>query len=150
MSRTATATVVNLDDRMVKRQLLTHLGALTGPWWVELKPWRPRRSNLQNAYWHAVIVKGFFEFLRTQDYSISKPEQAHYLLCAKLLPTETVVNKSTGEVMGDLVRTSSQLTTAEFTDLIDRALIYLADMFGIVLPLPDPDWRNALLQEEQS
>ena len=128
--------ICDLDNRTEKRALLTWIGALRGRWCVELTRERPQRSLNQNRWYRGCIVQAFYQFLREQDWSISRPEDAHRLIAKKFL-TVDIVNKGTGEVFDQQVRSTTELTTAEFADYCDRARAWLLDMFGIIVPDPE-------------
>lgn len=125
-----------------KRRLLSTVGILTGMYDVALAPRRPTRSLRQNAAWWGLIVQPFYEFLRDQDIDISDPEQAHAILREKLLRV-AVVSRRTGEVIAWRTRSTTELNTNEFAELYDKAQVWLADQFGIVVPDPDPQTVGA-------
>lgn len=139
---------LDMDNREIKRRLVTEVGALTGMYEVELKPKRSTRTLKQNAAWWALVVEPLFRFLRAQEYDIYDPDQAHEMLKVKLLRI-AVVCERTGEVLGYRTRSTTELSTTEFADLYDRARAWLDDKFGIQIPDPDPDWRENQATEAQ-
>ncbi len=127
----------------IKRRLCAFVGRLQGPYEVEFRPRRNTRSLQQNrAYW-ALVVEPFFEFLREQDYEISSRDMAHELLRAKLL-TVDVTNPETGEVIGSRVRSTTELSTEEFSRYFDDCRHWLLDFFGIVTADPEPNPERRL------
>jgi hypothetical protein len=94
---------------------------------VSVKVARPQRSSAQNRFWHGVVVPLFAEHC---GYEFAEMKDA---LALKLLPKE-VADLDTGEV--HLVPGhTSDLTTREFNDLIERAQRLGAEM-GIDIPSP--------------
>lgn len=132
--RNSVKDLVNFSDTERKRRFLSWAGALSDWWEVHLSPKRDTRTLRQNALWHSRIVKPYFDFLRDQDYEISHPYQAHMLLREKLLSVP-IINKSTGEAIGWVPRSTRDLSKEEFSDLIERAVSYLAEQFGIICEL---------------
>lgn len=124
----------DLDNDTQRRALLTEIGALRGQWRVELTAYRRRRTDAQNRYYWGVEVALFYAFLRAQDYNITRPEHAHQLIAAKFLTVD--VYGPTGVPIAQRIRSTTELSTAEFTDYIERSRVWLQDFFGIVVPDP--------------
>lgn len=125
--------ILNLSDLETKRCLMAKIGTLTGLYEVSLKPRKLTRSLNQNAYYWAAIVQPFVMWLRAEwgDPSIST-EQAHMELKRAVLGVREKVNERTGDVM-ELLPTSHNLDTAEFTQFIEGASKFLAETCGIVV-----------------
>jgi hypothetical protein len=48
----------------------------------------------------------------------------------------TVTNSGTGEVIGERVRSTTELNVEEFSEYLEKVIAWLADMFGIECPIP--------------
>jgi hypothetical protein len=127
--------ILNLSDRETKRKLLSRIGALSGAWQLELKQWRPRRSNRANSYYWAAVIPTFREFLREQGQFFTG-EEIHDFLKAKLLPVREIHDPNTGEVIGAVPARSSGLASAACARFVDDAINWLGSTFGIVVPDP--------------
>lgn len=94
------------------------------------------RSKKQNAYYHAVIVKGLAEYWGLD------PEDAHELIkkhCNSKIVD--VVNKETGEVGEETIPCSTaSLNKEEWGLFIERVQRWAAIEFDFVIPDPDPEW----------
>lgn len=123
------------------REFAAFVGKATGVYEFDGEPKKNTRSLQQNKWYWGVIVQLFYEFLRDQDYEITSPDAAHGFIAAKLL-REELINPATGEVIGRRIRSTTELSTAEFSDYCERARAWLADFFGIVCPDPDPAWSR--------
>ena len=125
--------ILNLDDINEKRKLMQHVGTLKGLYEVLLKPRKRTRSLDQNAYYFAAVVQPFASWLRAEwgDPSITT-EQAHMHLKIAVMGMETKVNKETGEVL-ELVPTTRFKDTAEFSNYVERAILFLAESCGIAV-----------------
>lgn len=95
---------------------------------IRVKVQRPQRSNQQNRYFHGVVIPLFAEHC---GYDFDDMKEA---LALELLPKE-VVDVKTGEVR-IVPGHTSDLTTKEFNDLIDRAQRLAASM-GLDIPSPN-------------
>lgn len=124
---------LNMDDAQTKRDFLRMAGAWRGRMVVEFKPDRPRRSNKQNARHWGVVVPAFQEYLRQQGESLSA-EECHELLKARVLGTRQLIDKNTGEVIGEVGKRSSTLDIGEFAEFTALAEAWLRDMFHIEIP----------------
>lgn len=99
---------------------------------IRVKVERPKRSNQQNRFWHGVVVPLFAEHCG-YEFDDMKDE-----LALKLLPKE-LPDMQTGEVRVVPGHTSD-LTTKEFNDLIERAQRLGA---SLDLYIPDPNEAEA-------
>lgn len=127
------ALVLDLSDIDVKRRLLEKINQLSGLHEVTIRPRKFTRSLNQNAYYWSAFVAPFCEWLRAEwgDPSITS-EQAHIELKKAVLGVREKVNERTGEVM-ELVPTSHDLNTEEFTNFLEGAAKFLAETCGIVV-----------------
>jgi hypothetical protein len=122
--------VINFADPHQKRKFLTLIGALSEPHQIEMKPYKPRRSNRANRFWFGVIVKAFCAFMEEQGDAWST-DRAHAFIVRNVLGEVEVVNKLTGETYLDRKETHG-MTTEQFSDLIERGHAWLAD-WGIMV-----------------
>lgn len=123
---------LNFDDPNQKRDFLRMAGAWRGRMVVEFKPDQPRRSNKQNARHWAAVVPAFQEYLRQQGESLSA-EECHELLKARVLGTRQLIDKATGEVIGEVSKRSSTLDIGEFSEFTALAEAWLRDYFNIII-----------------
>lgn len=135
MPRPAIKTIIDCDVPDNKRRLMSQIGTLSGLYRVDMEPARNVRSNRQNAYYWAAIVSAFAQFLTEQDYDITGPDEAHEFLKARFLAV-TVTCRTTGEVIGRRVRSTTELDTAQFSEYCERCRAWLAEFFHIVVPDP--------------
>lgn len=127
--------IVNLSAPQEKRMLLEKIRGLEGPHRIEIVKHRKRRSDRQNRYYWPCFVQPFADFLRGQGETITDDE-AHLLMRAKFL-RQTVVNRETGEAIGQRIRSTTELTTEEFNNYLELCAQWLAENFDIVVPEPD-------------
>lgn len=97
----------------------------------------PARSLDQNAYWWAVPVKIVAEHIGEDAKTADRLLRAACLSETILLP-----NGKAMEVIGE----HKNLTTAEFTKLIDRARIWCKNELNIHIPAPNEIDDKALME----
>jgi hypothetical protein len=98
---------------------------------------RARVSDLQRAYWFAVVVP------RVAAYTGDDEDAVHDDLMRVFGPkvTKRWKNAKTGRRKQRVVRPSlMSLSTREMTELIDRVRRDFGDQ-GVEIPEPDPAWR---------
>lgn len=135
MPRPSIRIILNAGNVDAKRTLTQRINTLpAGTYKVNIKPTRIARSNRQNAYYWAVVVEYFYQFLIQQDYEVGDPEQAHELLKAKFLG-KALRNKA-GEKIAVRVRSTTELSVAEFYEYCEKCRTWLADFFHIATPDP--------------
>lgn len=134
--------IIDLSEPTQKRMLLDSLRSRDGVWRIDVYRFRLRRSDAQNALLWAGINQPFADFLREQGDNYTAAD-AHEILKFKFL-RESIVNKSTGEVIGERVRSTATLNTTEFSEYIEKCVAWLAEMFGIICHLPgDMEFEHA-------
>src|ERR1043166_5161356 len=140
--RERTHAIVDMDNRDAKRQLLAFVGALRGAYEVKIEPRRNTRSLKQNAAYWALVVDPLFRFLTDQHPEVTHAEHAHMLLRAKFL-RRTIIDRGTGEVLGQAIRSTTDLTTEEMSDNVERCRAWMWEKLGIATQDPDPLYKTA-------
>ncbi len=124
--------ILNLADVHQKRKLMVAIGALTSPHMIEMKPYKPRRSNRANAFYWAAVVTAFVQYNEEQGVQM-EPEQAHDILAKECLGKQNVVNHRTGEIIDTIRKPTHDLNTEEFSAYVERSIAWLGDL-GIEIP----------------
>jgi hypothetical protein len=101
---------------------------------LTIKKRSKKRSGDQNAYYWGVVVHLVSEALIDLGNEIT-PDEAHEFLKANFNYTE-ITNEQTGEVM-KIPRSTSDLTTEEFTDYIEKVAKWAAEWLNITIPEPN-------------
>jgi len=86
-----------------------------------------RRSNKQNAYYHAVVV-----LMIAYEMGISD-EEAHDFLKAKFNKKTIVVKEKEYEV----IRSTTDLSTIEMEDFLEQVRRWAAEDLNCIIPLPN-------------
>lgn len=119
-----------LDDRH-RGAILAHLrkyaGALLD---VVIRPHRAQRSLDQNAYWWAVPVE------LIAAHCGYEPEQMHYVLLGEW---RGYIEGPRGQAVPRCA-SSSKLTTAEFTELIEWVQRWAVQELSVQVPAPN-EWQ---------
>ncbi len=127
--------VFNLSDPEGRQDLSRFFRGTAGVWEVKAVPWKHKRSGRANRYYFGCVIRYFMEFLHAQGEMLTA-EECHELLKATLL-RRTAFNQKTGEVIGDYVLSTKEMSSAEFTKYVEDARNWLAEMFLIVTPDPN-------------
>jgi len=97
---------------------------------VEIRDRKAKRSDRQNRAYHAAI-KPWADFLGDDVEGVKRD------MLALVFGAHDEASKVTGEIRRVLEKPhTSMLTTAEFSELMDRTVITAAET-GYVMPLPD-------------
>lgn len=111
--------VVNLSNAAEKGLVLDDIRARSGNHRIKITRARSARADrLLKFYWPAV-VQPFADALRAMGIVITD-RQVHGLLCLKYLRTP-VVNRATGEVLGQMFSTTEDLTDEQLSEFVDKA-----------------------------
>jgi len=101
-----------------------------------------KRSNLQNAYVHAVLIPEFKKALNEKGYAIRTDEQSKEILKAMFLK-ENIVNEKTGEVI-ESTRPTSSLSKAEMNVFIEDVIRFCAENMDYQIPYPNEQLKADL------
>lgn len=101
-----------------------------------------KRSNPQNAYYWSVVVpilmdgfKGVGHFDLTTSASVHNWMKATYL-------RDIVESEIEGVESLQTIRSTSDLNSIEFYDIMEELQRFGAEFLGVNIPDPDPNWRN--------
>lgn len=134
--------VLDLSNPQVKAQLGAYVRQLQGSYRVTIVRERKRRSDLQNRYYWGVVVNLFAEWLRENGHEVDEEnEKAHRMLAGRFLKFDELDLK-TGEVIGDYIKSTSDLSTTEFIAYIEQCAQWMAEFCEVVVPAPDPFWKG--------
>jgi len=92
------------------------------------------RSAQQNAYLHLMlnILKEGINDLGNTFSMIQIKEMMKY----KFLKIEEV-NEDTGEIIGERIKGTAELTTVEMSEFVNNVIEYAREEFNLTIPLPD-------------
>ena len=105
-----------------------------GDYIMEIKEKKKKRNNSQNGYLWAVVNQMVCRRLIDLGHDVSI-EETHDFLKASFNYKE-LVNEDTGEVF-KIPRGTSELSTEEFSEYIERVVRFGAEILGIIIPLPN-------------
>ncbi len=96
------------------------------------------RSSAQNAYFHSVVVA------MVSDRTGYTPKEAKELLKAMCLPHDLAESGENGRLVNGMVigGSTAKLNVLQFIDFLDECVRYAAEKMDIVIPDPDPQWRE--------
>ncbi len=97
---------------------------------------RKSRSHNQNSYYWMcldLILDGLHEI----GYNEVRDKNDVHELLKQMFLKRRIVNEQTGEVIGELSRSTTELTKDEFSEYLDRIGQWCAEYLGF--PLPEPD-----------
>lgn len=123
-------TVFILRDERILANCTGFLGRLLGgsqTFEVVIRPHKKKRSNPQNnLYWQ------WLGLLAKETGHTS--EQLHEVFKRELLPRDYIVLAG---VEKEVAKTTTKLSTAEFTDYLEQIAAFAATELGVYLPYPE-------------
>ena len=108
---------------------------------VTLEKVSAKRSLQQNAYLHLLFTI-FAESLNDlgNDFTVDEVKE----LCKAKFALIDVMNKETGECLGQRIKGTSEMTKTELNLFIENIIRWAADYFSIVLPYPSEQLEVSL------
>lgn len=130
----------DLDRERLKKRIEA---LLTAQKVVEVKEYRPKRTNAQNRYLHAILG----EFAMQTGNTLEDVKCEYFKkYCNYELFVRAKEYKHIGNI--EVLRSSSELDTAEMTTAIERFRNWAASEAGIYLPSPDEEAYIAAIEAE--
>lgn len=126
--------IVDFDRPADVSRLSAFMRSCKGKNRVTVKRLRARRTNPQNRMYWGLVVASLVKYLAEQGESYTA-EEVHHIFGAKFLRV-SVIDRRTGEVVGETIRSTTKLSIEEFSSFIEQCVAWLADMFDIVCPMP--------------
>lgn len=146
MSEALKDTPVNFSNPEEKSRIAELVGTLEGRHRVTIIPWKQRRTDRQNRYYWPCFVVPFADYLRDQGEAVTDDE-AHAILKDMFLRV-TVCDPKTGLAF-ERTRSTTELSTVEFNEYLDRVAAWLADTFHFKVPEPG-EYREPHQAAEES
>lgn len=103
---------------------------------ISIQKLKSTRSEQQNRYIHAlfsIFTKALNEL--GNDFQMVEIKE----MCKQKFSTIDVVNEKTGEVIGQRIKGTHEMSKSEMCEFVDKIIIWAADMFHIVLPYPNEE-----------
>lgn len=100
---------------------------------VQLRPAKRGRTLTQNAYLWGVVYPAVLEGLEDRWGESMTIDDVHAWMKARFL-SEPVVNRLTGEVVGERPGSSGRLSVDQFCQYLDKVIRWARDELGVIVP----------------
>jgi hypothetical protein len=109
---------------------------------ITIEKRKNKRTNLQNAYFHGIVLPLVFFALKDIGYAMPL-EDVKDLLKLKFLKVPLFINENTGEIT-EKIKKTSELTTNEFMEFIENIQRWGAETLNIDIPSPNENLKLKL------
>jgi hypothetical protein len=104
---------------------------------IKIEKFKKKRSTQQNRFYYGVIIPIVQNCLKEAGH-IMTSESTHDLIKLKFLKETLFVNEDTGEVI-ERIKSTTELSTSQFMDLLAEINNFTFEYFGVSLPSPNDD-----------
>ena len=104
---------------------------------IKIEKFKKKRSTQQNRFYYGVIIPIVQNCLKEAGH-IMTSESTHDLIKLKFLKETLFVNETTGEVI-ERIKSTTELSTSQFMDLLEKINNFTFEYFGVSLPSPNDD-----------
>jgi hypothetical protein len=104
---------------------------------IKIEKFKKKRSTQQNRFYYGVIIPIVQNCLKEAGH-IMTSESTHDLIKLKFLKETLFVNENTGEVI-ERIKSTTELSTSQFMDLLAEINNFTFEYFGVTLPNPNDD-----------
>lgn len=127
--------VIDFGDQRDKNRLWDSLKRLSGLNRITIRPYRENRTTQQNRYYWSCMIPAAVKGLEDAWGESLSPEACHEFLKNRFL-SRPIVNRATGEVVGQTVESSAFLDTQQFSQYLDQVRLFLAEYLHVEAPAP--------------
>ena len=104
---------------------------------IKIEKAKKKRSTQQNRFYYGVIIPIVQNCLKEAGHVMTN-ESTHNLIKLKFLKETLFVNETTGEVI-ERIKSTTELSTSQFMDLLAEINNFTFEYFGVSLPSPNDD-----------
>jgi hypothetical protein len=104
---------------------------------IKIEKAKKKRSTQQNRFYYGVIIPIVQNCLKEAGHIMTN-ESTHDLIKLKFLKETLFVNEETGEVI-ERIKSTTELSTSQFMDLLAEINNFTFEYFGVSLPSPNDD-----------
>jgi hypothetical protein len=104
---------------------------------IKIEKAKKKRSTQQNRFYYGVIIPIVQNCLKDAGHIMTN-ESTHDLIKLKFLKETLFVNQDTGEVI-ERIKSTTELSTSQFMDLLAEINNFIFEYFGVSLPSPNED-----------
>lgn len=104
---------------------------------IKIEKFKKKRSTQQNRFYYGVIIPIVQNCLKEAGHVMTN-ESTHDLIKLKFLKETLFVNETTGEII-ERIKSTTELSTSQFMDLLAEINNFTFEYFGVSLPSPNDD-----------
>lgn len=114
---------------------------------ISVEKWRKKRSNSQNAYYWAVVVKSIHNAFTEAGNDVSEKE-VHAFLKSEVGKLNKILVLPTGEVR-ELEGTTTDMSTGDFMEYVEKCVFWAMETLALTIPLPNETTNNTLTNTKE-
>ena len=104
---------------------------------IKIEKFKKKRSTQQNRFYYGIVIPIVQNCLKEAGHVMTN-ESTHDLIKLKFLKETLFVNETTGEVI-ERIKSTTELSTSQFMDLLAEINNFTFEYFGVILPSPNDD-----------
>jgi hypothetical protein len=104
---------------------------------IKIEKFKKKRSTQQNRFYFGIVIPIVQNCLKEAGHIMTN-ESTHDLIKLKFLKETLFVNEDTGEVI-ERIKSTTELSTSQFMDLLAEINNFTFEYFGVSLPSPNDD-----------
>ena len=104
---------------------------------IKIEKFKKKRSTQQNRFYYGIVIPIVQNCLKESGHIMTN-ESTHDLIKLKFLKETLFVNETTGEVI-ERIKSTTELSTSQFMDLLAEINNFTFEYFGVNLPSPNDD-----------
>lgn len=124
--------VLDMSNAREKQLVLSKLRDLQGMHRITIIKHRARRSDAQNRLYWPAYIEPITDYLKAQGFAVTEGDVHEHL--KGLYLRKSVVNTETGEVLGETVRSTTDLNVSEFSEYLDHIAVLAQEKWAMELP----------------
>jgi len=125
--------ILDFDSPAIRKIAINIIKGLRGPHYFDTRKCIGNRTTPQNNYYWGCVLIHVTKGLNNQWGEQLTDDEVHEILRKKFLSTP-IVNKETGEVVGERTRSTASLNKEEFSHYLEQIFKFAAEYLNIQIP----------------
>src|ERR1035438_1609739 len=121
-----------ITSKLIGAEIARHKGKRV---LITVERFSSKRSLPQNSFMH-LVLQMFTDELNKITGNDMRMSELKEMMKRKFAMID-VINENTGEIIGERIKGTSEMSKMELMQFLDNVILYAQDMFGIVLPKED-------------
>lgn len=135
--------IINFSDAGQKKLAVHYVKSLEGLHYFQISKLKDQRTLSQNAYYWGIVLHHVAAGIREAWGEECDSDRAH-CICGREFLTVPVVNRTTGEIVANRTKSTSELSKEQMMEYLDSICLWASESLRTEIPPADPSRRTKI------